>query len=151
MSPDVLVLLVPGAGVLALVYALVSSSWINKQDPGTDRMREIGGYIREGAMAFLAREYKILAMFVVAVAGLLAFANAREGSSPIVAVSFVIGAICSGLAGFFGMRIATSANVRTTAAAREGLVGALAIAFRGGAVIEGLTLEDISALVRAEA
>lgn len=150
MSPDVLVLLVPGAGVLALVYALVSSSWINKQDPGTDRMREIGGYIREGAMAFLAREYKILAMFVVAVAGLLAFANAREGSSPIVAVSFVIGAICSGLAGFFGMRIATSANVRTTAAAREGLVGALAIAFRGGAVmgmsVVGLALVGLGGL-----
>ncbi len=150
MSPDILVLMVPAAGVLALLYALVSSSWINKQDPGTDRMREIGGYIRDGAMAFLAREYKILAIFVVGVAILLGVANAREGSSPVVAGSFVIGAICSGLAGFFGMRVATSANIRTTAAARQGLVGALAVAFRGGAVmgmsVVGLALVGLGGL-----
>ncbi|MEQ8275153.1 MAG: sodium-translocating pyrophosphatase [Deltaproteobacteria bacterium] len=142
--------MVPVAGVLALLYALVSSSWINKQDPGTDRMREIGGYIRDGAMAFLAREYKILAIFVVGVAILLGVANAREGSSPVVAASFVIGAVCSGLAGFFGMRIATAANIRTTAAARQGLVGALAVAFRGGAVmgmsVVGLALVGLGGL-----
>ncbi|MEQ9499025.1 MAG: sodium-translocating pyrophosphatase [Deltaproteobacteria bacterium] len=142
--------MVPVAGVLALLYALVSSSWINKQDPGTDRMREIGGYIRDGAMAFLAREYKILAIFVVGVAILLGVANAREGSSPVVAGSFVIGAVCSGLAGFFGMRIATAANIRTTAAARQGLVGALAVAFRGGAVmgmsVVGLALVGLGGL-----
>ncbi len=150
MSPDILALLVPAAGVAALLYALISSSWINKQDPGTDRMREIGGYIREGAMAFLAREYKILAIFVVAVAILLGVANAREGSSPVVAGSFVLGAVCSALAGFFGMRIATAANIRTTAAARQGLVGALAIAFRGGAVmgmsVVGLALVGLGGL-----
>jgi Na+/H+-translocating membrane pyrophosphatase len=70
-----LIFAVPAAGALALLYAMVKSSWINRQDAGTDRMKEIGGYIREGAMAFLAREYKVLAIFVVAVAVALYFAN----------------------------------------------------------------------------
>ena len=126
----------PIAGVVALVYALISSGWINGQDEGTDEMKHIGQAIREGAMAFLSREYKILALFVVVVAILLGVANAgNPASSSLVAVSFVIGAICSGLAGFFGMRVATAANIRTTAAARGGLPAALAVAFRGGAVM----------------
>jgi len=152
MAPTVMLYLVPAAGVLALLYALVSSTWINKQDAGTDEMRNIGGFIREGAMAFLSREYRILAIFVVAVAVLLGAANAgREDSSALVAVSFVTGALCSGLAGFFGMRVATAANIRTTSAARTGLSTALLIAFRGGSVmgmsVVGLALLGLGALL----
>ena len=130
MTAEALANFVPAAGVLALIYAFITSQWISKQEAGTDQMREIAGYIREGAMAFLSREYKILGLFVVAVAVLLGALNAgREDSHVLVAASFIAGAVCSGLAGFFGMRVATSANVRTTAAARKGLVGALAVAF----------------------
>lgn len=127
----------PAAGVIALLFALWKSSWINKQDAGTDEMKDIAARIREGAMAFLAREYKVLAWFVVIVAALLALANLKDepGHSPLIAVSFVVGAICSGLAGYFGMRVATAANVRTTAAARKGLPEALAVAFSGGTVM----------------
>ena len=152
MTTQVMLYLVPAAGVLALIYAFVSSAWINRQDSGTDEMRTIGGYIQEGAMAFLSREYRILAVFVLIVAVLLAAANAgRTDSHPLVALSFVVGALCSGLAGFFGMRVATAANVRTTAAARQGLVPALAVAFRGGAVmgmsVVGLALLGVGSLV----
>ena len=143
---DVLVYTVPGAGVLALLYAFVSSRWISAQDAGTDRMKEIAGYIQEGAMAFLGREYRVLALFVVVVAGVLAGANLATGSgSPLVALPFVLGALCSGLAGYIGMKVATQANVRTTAAAREGLVSALAIAFRGGAVM-GMSVVGLALL-----
>jgi K(+)-stimulated pyrophosphate-energized sodium pump len=152
MTTQVMLYLVPAAGVLALIYAFLSSAWINRQDSGTDEMRTIGGYIQEGAMAFLSREYRILAVFVLIVAVLLAAANAgRTDSHPLVALSFVVGALCSGLAGFFGMRVATAANVRTTAAARQGLVPALAVAFRGGAVmgmsVVGLALLGVGSLV----
>ena len=148
---DVLIYTVPGAGVLALLYAFFSSRWINGQDAGTDRMKEIAGYIQEGAMAFLGREYRVLAIFVVAVAVLLGVANSTtDQGHPLVAVSFVLGAVCSGLAGYFGMRVATAANVRTTAAARDGLAGALTVAFRGGAVmgmsVVGLALIGLGVL-----
>lgn len=122
-----------GAGVLALIFAFMKSTWINKQDAGTDKMKEIGAAVREGAMAFLSREYKVLAIFVAAVAILLAVGN--KGSVKLVALSFVVGAVCSGLAGFFGMRVATAANMRTTNGARTGLAHALAVAFSGGAVM----------------
>ncbi len=122
-----------GAGVVALLFALWKSAWVNKQDAGTPKMKEIGAAVREGAMAFLAREYKVLAVFVVAVAILLVIGN--EGNLRLVAVSFVVGALCSGLAGFFGMRIATAANMRTTNAARTGLPQALTVAFSGGTVM----------------
>ena len=83
-------------------------------------MSKIAGNIREGAMAFLSAEYK-LAIFVLIVAGLLAFANSgKADSNALIALSFVVGAICSGLAGYVGMRVATAANVRTTNAAQEG-------------------------------
>jgi K(+)-stimulated pyrophosphate-energized sodium pump len=131
-----LIYFIPVAGAVALLYALIKSAWINKQDVGTDKMKEIGGHIRDGAMAFLAREYKVLAIFVVAVAAALGIANnGLAGSHWMVAVSFVVGAICSGLAGFFGMRVATAANTRTTNAARQGLNPALMVAFSGGAVM----------------
>jgi K(+)-stimulated pyrophosphate-energized sodium pump len=122
-----------GAGVLALLFAFFKSAWINKQDAGTDKMKEIGAAVREGAMAFLSREYKVLAIFVVAVAILLIVGN--QGTLRWQALSFVVGALCSGLAGFFGMRVATAANMRTTHGARSGLSQALAVAFSGGAVM----------------
>ncbi|HUU00564.1 MAG TPA: sodium-translocating pyrophosphatase [Myxococcota bacterium] len=132
----VLMLVAPVAGVLALLFALIKAIGVNKADAGTDKMKEIGGYIREGAMAFLGREYSVIAIFVVVVAVLLAWANAgMENSSWLVAISFVVGATCSATAGYFGMRVATAANVRTAAAARTGLNPALMIAFSGGAVM----------------
>ena len=131
--------IIPLFGIIALVFAYIKASWVNKQDIGTDRMKEICGYVRDGAMAFLAREYKVLAIFVVCVAALLAFANWSPSEvafrSPLIALSFVMGAFCSGLAGFFGMRIATAANARTTNAARTSLTGALQVAFSGGTVM----------------
>jgi K(+)-stimulated pyrophosphate-energized sodium pump len=124
------------AGAAALLFAFWKAAWISRQDPGTPRMQEIARSIQEGAMAFLGREYRVLAVFVIVVAGLLGFAGSlEETSSWMVAVSFVAGASCSALAGFFGMRVATQANVRTTSAARDGLVSALNIAFSGGTVM----------------
>ena len=146
MNLTTLLLVAPIAGALALIYAFVKTGMINKADAGTDKMKEIGGHIRDGAMAFLGREYKVLAIFVVIVAILLAVANgSMEDSSPLVGLSFVVGAICSGLAGFFGMRVATAANIRTTAAAREGLNKALAVAFGGGAVM-GMSVVGLATL-----
>lgn len=122
------------SGILALIYAFFKSRWIQRQDPGNEKMVAIGQAVREGAMAFLSREYKILTIFVVAVAVLLALGNASQGTS-LVAVSFIVGALCSGLAGFFGMRVATAANHRTTQAARNSLNAALNVAFNGGSVM----------------
>ncbi len=128
--------LVPVAGLLALVFAFLKSAWVNKQEVGNDAMHEIAGHIRDGAMAFLVREYRVLAVFVVVVAALLAWANAGQADShALIALSFVAGAVCSGLAGFFGMRVATAANVRTANAAQTGLAPALQVAFSGGAVM----------------
>ncbi len=136
MEQSTMLYLVAGSGLLGLLFAWLRSSWINKQDTGTDKMATIAGHIRDGAMAFLAREYKVLAIFVLVVAVLLAWANSSNPeSSWLIGISLVAGAVCSGLAGFFGMRVATAANVRTTAAARKGLNPALAVAFSGGAVM----------------
>jgi K(+)-stimulated pyrophosphate-energized sodium pump len=147
---DSLIYAAPVAGALALIFAYIKSNWINAQDPGDERIVEIGAQIREGAMAFLAREYKVLAIFVVVVAAILAFANTGEGQSPLIAISFVLGAFTSGLAGYFGMRVATAANMRTTAAARLGLAPALAVAFSGGSVmgmsVVGLALVGLGGL-----
>ncbi len=136
-------------GLLALGFALYKSTWVNKQDPGTEQMREIGAAVREGAMAFLAREYKVLSIFVLAVAVLLAVGY--EGVQGYVAVSFIVGALCSGLAGFFGMRVATAANNRTTQGARSSLNEALKGAFSGGAVmgmsVVGLGIVGLSGLL----
>ncbi|HPF36044.1 MAG TPA: sodium-translocating pyrophosphatase [Candidatus Krumholzibacteria bacterium] len=148
---DSMIYLIPAAGVLALVFALIKSNWVSRQDAGNETMTIIAGHIQEGAMAFLNREYRVLALFVVIVGALLAFGNSSLANShALIGVSFVIGAICSGLAGFFGMKIATKANVRTTSAAREGLTGALAVAFSGGTVmgmsVVGLGVTGLSAL-----
>ncbi|MGB5531402.1 MAG: sodium-translocating pyrophosphatase, partial [Ignavibacteriaceae bacterium] len=128
--------IIPVLGIIALVFALFKANWVSRQDPGTEKMIEISGYVREGAMAFLKREYKVLAIFVVIAAVLLAVANWNSPeSSPVIALSFIFGAFCSALAGFFGMRVATSANVRTTNAARKSLNSALNVAFSGGTVM----------------
>jgi len=121
------------AGILALLFALFKTRWIYKQDVGTDVMVEISGHIREGAMAFLRREYSVLAFFVLAVTLILALSN--TGTLKLIAVSFIMGALCSGLAGYIGMRVATASNVRTTNAARQNLNSALQIAFSGGSVM----------------
>ena len=137
---------VPAAAVLSLVFAFLKSMKINGESGGTDRMVRIGGYIREGAMSFLKSEYKILSVFVVLIAVFLFTANqGSTDSHPLVALSFIVGAICSGLAGFFGMRVATSANFRTANAARTGLPHALKIAFSGGAVM-GLVVVGLGVL-----
>jgi K(+)-stimulated pyrophosphate-energized sodium pump len=127
--------ILPFFGVLGLLFVAWKSAWINRQDAGTDKMKKIAGHIAEGAMAFLKAEYKILAVFVVCVAILLAITANTETSSPLVAVSFIFGSFSSALAGFIGMRIATRANVRTTNAARSSLGRALQVAFAGGSVM----------------
>ncbi len=130
-----LIYTIPAFGVLALLYTLWKSSWVAKQEVGTEKMANIAKYISDGAMSFLKAEYKVLSIFVVAVAILLAVSGNTSESSPVVAISFVLGAVCSALAGFIGMRVATKANVRTTNAARTGLGKALEVAFGGGAVM----------------
>ena len=129
------------AGVLALLFAVYLVRRINKVSPGNDRMKEIAGAITEGAMAFLKRQYKVLVVFIVVLAAIICgagFATGRNNGSlePATAIAFVIGAICSILAGNFGMRVATRANVRTANAAKEnGLNKALMVAFSGGSVM----------------
>jgi len=126
--------LIPLSGVTAMIFALWKSNWISKQNPGNEKMQEIGLAIREGATAFIKREYRVLAVFVLVVAGLLYWVN-LENNTPEVALSFVVGALCSALAGALGMRVATLANHRTTEAAQTGLSPALNVAFSGGAVM----------------
>ncbi|TKD66716.1 sodium-translocating pyrophosphatase [Flavobacterium sp. ASW18X] len=131
-----LVNFLPAFGVLALLYVFIKSGWVSKQDVGEEKMARIAKNIADGAMSFLKAEYKILAVFVLAVAVLLFFKGSNEeGSNGLVAVSFIVGAICSALAGFIGMKVATKANVRTTQAARTSLGKALEVAFAGGAVM----------------
>ncbi len=126
----------PAFGILALVFVFIKNIWVTKQEEGDAKMSRIAKNIADGAMSFLKAEYKVLAIFVVAVAILLYFKGAAEaGSNGMVAVSFIVGAICSALAGFIGMKVATKANVRTTQAARTSLGKALEVAFAGGAVM----------------
>ena len=119
-----------------MIYSLLKTSWVEAQDEGTDRMKSIGKSIADGAMAFLKAEYRVLAIFVAVVAILLGFANnGRADSSALISLSFVVGAVTSGLAGFLGMKVATKANTRTTNAARTSLTTALNVAFSGGSVM----------------
>lgn len=140
----------PAFGVLGILFVFWRSAWITKQDAGTDKMKKIAGHIREGAMAFLKAEYKVLVIFVICVAILLGLTANKETSSPLVAVSFIIGAFTSALAGFIGMRAATKANVRTTNAARTSLGRALEVAFAGGSImgmgVVGLGVLGLSSL-----
>ena len=138
--------IVLNAGVLALIFAFIKTNWINKQDQGTDKMEQIGKSIAEGSMAFLRAEYRVLGFFVLIVALLLGFANAgRQDSSAFISLSFIAGALASGLAGFLGMRVATKANNRTTNAARTSLESALNVAFTGGSVM-GLSVVGLGLL-----
>ncbi len=122
---------VPVVGIASLVVALLLKSWIAKQDEGNDRMKEIAGYIREGAMAFLGREYKMVAVFAIALLAIIAIFISIPA-----AIACLFGAAFSVLAGYIGMKTATDANVRTTnAASKSGMPSALKIAFRGGAVM----------------
>tara|TARA_B100000315_G_scaffold113152_1_gene103763 strand:+ start:4165 stop:6345 length:2181 start_codon:yes stop_codon:yes gene_type:complete len=137
-------MLVIGSGLLAMVYSFWKTNWIIQQDEGTDRMKTIGANIAEGAMAFLKAEYRVLVVFVVVVAVLLGLANSEKGNE-LIALSFITGALTSGLAGFLGMRVATKANNRTTHAARTGLAPALNVAFTGGSVM-GLSVVGLGIL-----
>ena len=131
-----IVTFLPAFGVLGLLYVFIRSAWVSKQDVGEEKMAKIAKNIADGAMSFLKAEYKVLSIFVAAVAVLLFFKGSNEaGSNGMVAVSFIVGAICSALAGFIGMKVATKANVRTTNAARTSLGKALEVAFAGGAVM----------------
>lgn len=134
-------ILAPVAGAVALIFAYMLTSKINKVSPGTERMKEIASYIHEGSMAFLTREYKTLALFVVALFVILGF-----GIDWSTSVSFLVGAIFSALAGFIGMQVATKANVRTANGAKEGGMNkALSVAFSGGAVM-GMTVVGLGIL-----
>ena len=133
---DLIVKFLPLFGLLALIFVFLKSRWVSKQEIGDEKMSRIAKNIAQGAMSFLKAEYKVLAIFVLAVAILLYFKGTSEkGSSEIVAISFIIGAISSALAGFIGMKVATKANVRTTQAARTSLGRALEVAFAGGTVM----------------
>lgn len=132
---NTIIYLIPIAGIIALLFTLFRSIWVGKQDPGSEKMAKISKNISEGAMAFLKAEYRVLAIFVVVVAILLGFSADPSRSSWMISISFIVGALCSGLAGFIGMRVATKANVRTTQAARTGLNRGLEIAFAGGSVM----------------
>ncbi len=137
--------LIPVIGVVAMIFTYTRVLWIKKQPKGNDKMKRIAGYIADGAKAFIKAEYKILSIFVLSIAILLALTTGTETTHPLVALSFVIGALSSGLAGFIGLRIATKANVRTTHAARTGLNPALRIAFAGGSVM-GLSVVGLGIL-----
>ena len=132
-----------GGAIIALIYAVFLARSVSRRDPGSDRMQEVARAIREGAMAFITREYKVLSIFVVLVA--VVFALINKGAVRLIAAAFVAGALCSGLAGYLGMRVATKANVRTANAARESLNAALGVAFHGGAVM-GLSVVGLGVL-----
>ena len=136
MTSATIILAIPIVGIVALFFTFLKSNWVSKQEVGTDKMANIAKNIADGAMAFLSAEYRVLSVFVLIVAILLGISGSQTDSSHfLVAVSFIVGAICSALAGFIGMRVATQANVRTTNAARNGLSQALKIAFTGGSVM----------------
>ncbi len=138
------------AGAIALITAFVLTYIVKENPTGNEKMTEIGNAIREGAMAFLMREYKVISIFIVVLGFVLFFALDNPDTAEIheglyTAAAFIVGAICSILAGFFGMRIATEANVRTTEAARTSLAHALRVAFSSGAVM-GLSVVGLGLL-----
>ena len=136
MNLDNLLLSLPAVGVIALIFTWWKTQTINSTPEGSDQMSKIARSIQEGAMAFLRAEYRILVIFVVAVAALLYWSGSNnEQSHALVAVSFAVGAFCSALAGYLGMKVATKANVRTANAAKNSLGKALEVAFSGGAVM----------------
>ncbi|MEO6903649.1 MAG: sodium-translocating pyrophosphatase [Bacteroidia bacterium] len=139
---EYVIYLVPALGILGLIVMAIKSAWVSKQDAGDKNMQELAGYIADGAMAFLKAEWKVLSIFVVFAAALLAYSgtiheiNGRAiHSNSIIAISFIIGAVFSATAGYIGMKVATKANVRTTQAARTSLAQALKVSFTGGTVM----------------
>ncbi len=151
MNINSLMMLVPIFGIIALLYTFIQSRWVSNQPAGTERMREIAGYIADGAKAFLSAEYKVLSYFVIVVAILLGIMGSSSANSHwSIGLAFVIGAVFSAMAGNIGMRIATKANVRTTEAARTSLARALKVSFTGGAVmgmgVAGLAVLGLGAL-----
>lgn len=138
--------LIPALGILGLVVMAIKSSWVSRQSAGDENMVQLSTYIAEGAMAFLKAEWKVLAVFAAIAAAVLGWSGTLvETSSPVIALSFLIGAVFSATAGYFGMNIATKANVRTTQAARTSLKGALKVAFTGGTVM-GLGVAGLAVL-----
>jgi K(+)-stimulated pyrophosphate-energized sodium pump len=138
--------LIPALGIFGLVIMAVQSAWVSKQPAGEANMVELAGFIAEGAMAFLKAEWKILTYFAIVAAIILGWSGTLvETSSPVIAISFLIGAVFSATAGYFGMNIATKANVRTTQAARTSLKDALKVAFTGGSVM-GLGVAGLAVL-----
>lgn len=132
--------LAPIAGAISLLFAGYLALKVTRADPGTDRMKEIASYIHEGAMAFLTREYKTLSIFIVAVIVVISLLINVQ-----TAIAFLVGALFSIGAGYFGMQVATKANVRTANAARSGQNKALEIAFSGGAVM-GMSVAGLGLL-----
>lgn len=147
-----LIYLIPALGIVGLLVMAVKSAWVSKQETGDETMNELAGYIAKGAMAFLKAEWKVLSYFVVIAALLLAWSGTMTGTeenpihtSPVIAISFILGAVLSALAGYIGMRVATKANVRTTQAARTSLAQALKVSFTGGSVM-GLGVAGLAVL-----
>ncbi|TKB96776.1 sodium-translocating pyrophosphatase [Pedobacter cryophilus] len=147
-----LIYLIPVLGIIGILVMISKSIWVAKQDAGDAKMTELAGYIADGAMAFLKAEWKVLSIFVVFAAALLAYSgtihevNGKEiHSSWIISIAFIIGAVFSALAGYIGMRAATKANVRTTQAARTSLKQALKVSFTGGTVM-GLGVAGLAVL-----
>jgi K(+)-stimulated pyrophosphate-energized sodium pump len=131
-----LIYLIPVIGIIGIAIMMYKSAWVIKQDAGDENMKTLAGYIADGAMAFLKAEWKVLSYFVVIAAVLLAYSGTLiESSSWVIAISFIIGAFTSALAGYIGMNIATKANVRTTQAARTSLAKALKVSFTAGSVM----------------
>ena len=141
-----LIYLIPVLGLAGIAVMLYKSAWVSKQDAGDENMQTLAGYIADGAMAFLKAEWKILSYFAVIAALILAYSGTLvETSSPVIALSFLVGAFTSALAGYIGMNIATKANVRTTQAARTSLAQALKVSFTGGSVM-GLGVAGLAVL-----
>jgi K(+)-stimulated pyrophosphate-energized sodium pump len=140
-----------GAPILALVFVMLLTKKIYSRSEGTEKMKEIAKAIQDGAKAFLVTEYKVLAVFVAILAGVLAFGLGDLG--PKTALAFVCGAVLSAVAGWIGMRVATKAAVRTTEAAKSSLSDALGVAFSSGAVmglsVVGLGLLGLTGLYKA--
>ena len=146
-----LIYLIPVFGLIGIAVMAVKAAWVTKQDAGDGDMAQLAGYIADGAMAFLRAEWKVLSYFVVVAGILLAYSGTTvHTSSPVIAISFIVGAFLSAFAGFLGMRIATKANVRTTQAARTSLAQALKVSFTGGTVmglgVAGLAIIGLGSL-----
>jgi K(+)-stimulated pyrophosphate-energized sodium pump len=149
---DYVIYLAPALGILGLLVMAFKSIWVGKQDAGDLKMQELAGYIADGAMAFLKAEWKVLSIFVLFTAALLAYSGTihevggrQIHSSWVIAIAFIIGAVFSATAGYIGMKVATKANVRTTQAARTSLKQALRVSFTGGTVM-GLGVAGLAVL-----